>query len=1006
MSDVCRLEAILTSRVKDIYAMPGAIMQLFDVDEDPDLRSIGAQVLVSSLSKLVELDESKRCRHPPHHDALDTKPWRCIAHRIWPTQGEPCIRSAEDIVKAFDEKRSDFDDLLPPRAASSSDSSSMAQALLPHATVADFVGILLRLLPLVFDEPMTSPSSGLDPSAQLQLEFAQPFHGTRVDALIHFTCTADAYVNASPDAIYAKTFPILQSSGTGKSRLAVQLSAKQVGLLVCTRSPSHASTSTPAFPPTDAEVYDYFVDTLHRRDSFHRYKRVAAWLGAYFDHFADVLKTCIDASGCFRCDNSEGRTIKVGSAHSNADCEKNGWSIDACWESVARHLACLIYGGLDFGQDCYSFSAALAGNESHQVSDEENRRPQLCPASNLFQQQTHTSSSSSSLKGKTSTSSAPKLSSSVPDADVDRFRTHLLHRITEQAKSHFASPGLQGNDDATETEVQPEAEARTAAKMFITEKLEKLEALLPAELRDKCFFFLALDEVLGLNALLPIFQRLWRECGPKSTWLLLIDADPNIVQLGNDEVVPSAARMGESEGRMILPPFLYMPLDVGLRHHIESLTAPIQAGRLTFAKLLDTLRYFGRPLWSTGLYTDSADPDAVRPHLVNVLRKLLVRRSTTTSLWPSVKDTDITEIIMSAVGQRLPLLFVGHPGTRRTGSEYDTHMLQKTTEFLQEQVSRHLRIASNVGHTGRLVTATPSEPALSLAVASLFRGDDADATEQCKARWSDAVQVLASAHRSVGLALGEQREEGREGDDGVRLLCSMALDLVAARRVERACAHEPLSKTSLQLFEAQCQPICLKDWLVELLGLEDRQHGALLDWSADYYLNFTHCLRIGAPLLADEMDAMLLVEYWWRQVAFYGVLYQPGWSLVIPIYRSPSHAPVLTDLFRPDQMSYVAIQVKDRFSTGSATQCFGPCHKVDRDASSASTDTNTDTASADQPAIPEIALLEECLEIVFDLRAPSSASVLNQYARDDPVASAEEGPAASNEASGPADVSI
>ena len=98
-------------------------------------------------------------------------------------------------------------------------------------------------------------------------------------------------------------------------------------------------------------------------------------------------------------------------------------------------------------------------------------------------------------------------------------------------------------------------------------------------------------------------------------------------------------------------------------------------------------------------------------------------------------------------------------------------LLDKTTAsqvgFLQEQVSRHLRVISEVNSTTYFTTTTVSEPPLSLAVASLLRGKGPNASLQSSEQWSDNVEIFAEAQKTVGLMLGEEEEEC------VRLLCSL-----------------------------------------------------------------------------------------------------------------------------------------------------------------------------------------------------------------------------------------
>lgn len=150
---------------------------------------------------------------------------------------------------------------------------------------------------------------------------------------------------------------------------------------------------------------------------------------------------------------------------------------------------------------------------------------------------------------------------------------------------------------------------------------------------------------------------------------------------------------------------------------------------------------------------------------------------------------------------------------------------------------------------------------------------------------------------------------------------------------------------------AQCDPICLADWLSELLG-HDELPEELLSWSSTYYLNFMHYFELGEWVIPGQMDPMILVEGWWRQVAFYVSANQPGSDLLIPIYRC-KNPPNLSDYFRPSHLSYVAIQIKNRMSDVAATEQFGPSYCFD----AANTDCKVKTRS-------------ECLKFFIDLRSP------------------------------------
>ncbi|SPO21444.1 uncharacterized protein UTRI_00921 [Ustilago trichophora] len=108
-----------------------------------------------------------------------------------------------------------------------------------------------------------------------------------------------------------------------------------------------------------------------------------------------------------------------------------------------------------------------------------------------------------------------------------------------------------------------------------------------------------------------------------------------------------------------------------------------------------------------------------------------------------------------------------------------------------------------------------------------------------------------------GLLLGE------EGEECVRLLCGLASDPAAVNRV--AQHGDQALRCNSDALTAQCDPVCLADWLKQLLKIENPS-GELWSWASSYYLNFTHYLELQHWAHPDLMDPLLLVEAWWRQV--------------------------------------------------------------------------------------------------------------------------------------------
>lgn len=955
-------------------------------------------------------------------------PPQCSAHLVWPDYGQThsiCVLTSPDqLISAIDANRSLFDTI---REAANHDKDDKV------ALHSNLIELILATIPLAYRDAL--PTNTFEPtitSHQVREDFAEPFRGNGVWSLIDYIRAADKHVNQDPDSYYAKTFPILQSSGTGKTKLCVQLSAFQMGMLVCVRPP-HSDHST-SFPRSDETVHQFFRETLLSMNQdtaglLSSHERIAAWIGAYFACLARILKAQMLYSTCFRIQND-----KLVCCHDQ---------VSKCWASLTYWLAVAVHGGPDFIRS-YRF-----------FPDNDSVRNRVCHLSRLSPDHDvyHDSFRSRSIFDL-----LPKLDNqpcdpvpslqctgpptSSPEAEASSntdmaFRKHLLDRITDLAKHNLktADVALQkqgarlgiaefsnpievpasekaesrryGNhaeselphDKTSNTEQKvskPELFARQAAAKHIQPHLHQLQDLLPSALHDQDFFFLTIDEVRDFVKLLPIFRRLWSEMKQHPAWLMFIDTDSNIAHLAGEEMIAASGRLGGDEGKVIINPYIYLPFDVLFAEKLQQgIKSQLLAGQVSFASLIDHLRYQGRPLWSTGLYSEPLTPDSEtqRPHLEFVQRKLMLTRQSADDIWPSSSEPRAKNAIMAAAGHRLPLVFVGHQGARRLAfsrmgqemelTEFYRQLSLPIEAFQQAQVSNHLRVVSEVQSNRFFTTSTPSEPPLSLAVAALLRGNSTDAIQKCKNRWSDIIVQLGKAYASTGLLLGE------EGEECVRLLCSIAADLVAADRVQAANSTTKLPNSSPLLFDAQCLPINLYDWLQRLLGSTSNDE-ALKSWSSRFYLNFTHYVRLDKSFAPTKFKPALLVDFWWRQAAFSGVCNQCGWDLVIPTFHSPDHAPKWSDTFDPAQLSYVAIQVKNRNTDITATKLFGPscayteCNTADQHTDARwDVNADTDTKGSISSSIP---LNHACLEIFFDLRSPSAQPLYDCYDREDELA--------------------
>ncbi|OBZ69610.1 hypothetical protein A0H81_10227 [Grifola frondosa] len=99
-------------------------------------------------------------------------------------------------------------------------------------------------------------------AANLSRPFDQPYHGTAVkdfkDALLEYDRMYD------PTNHFGRTIAIVQSSGTGKSRLVKELGNHFPSLSVCFRSTQEITTS---WPPGDSPALEFFVKVGMRRRS-------------------------------------------------------------------------------------------------------------------------------------------------------------------------------------------------------------------------------------------------------------------------------------------------------------------------------------------------------------------------------------------------------------------------------------------------------------------------------------------------------------------------------------------------------------------------------------------------------------------------------------------------------------------------------------------------------------------------------------------------------------------
>ncbi|KAI3487437.1 hypothetical protein L1887_48626 [Cichorium endivia] len=159
------------------------------------------------------------------------------------------------------------------------------------------LAFVLVNLPLV-DPPRPDPDAR-DSNVHLSGQFGLPFHGDAHHRFLHFihrVRTHFALPNIQPPYYYGT--PIVQSSGTGKTRMVVELRHRAPLLYLCLRSRAAQGDARAGYPLPDRGVLDYFAKEGR---SFNL--QIACFLAAWFAQLAhDLGEIETDNKAKARCD--------------------------------------------------------------------------------------------------------------------------------------------------------------------------------------------------------------------------------------------------------------------------------------------------------------------------------------------------------------------------------------------------------------------------------------------------------------------------------------------------------------------------------------------------------------------------------------------------------------------------------------------------------------------------------------------------------------------------------
>ncbi|CDR87092.1 uncharacterized protein SPSC_00012 [Sporisorium scitamineum] len=755
---------------------------------------------------------------------------------------------------------------------------------------------------------------------------------------------------------YSKVLPIIQSSGFGKTRTCVQLSTDYPGMLVCLRQtkPGSEGEARVSFPPQDESVFAYFekcmvnfigseqpiTDVQHIRFN-DAHLAMLAWLAVYCRTFAFYLAYLKrESPACF----SNRRT-----------CTSDPY---LCWSTVVFLLADALY---------------TADFIPHRLFKE---RP-MCPNnSNVkIQQPGRDATKASSAKGKRP---RPPADDPPPLYGTPSLRTRMLDHICDRAEKLLEEMRKAYADKLNYGDLLLDA-----IKDHLRKHLDALEQSAPPNVTQG-FFFLALDECGSMAELLPVIRRVWFHSAPKRTWILLIDTNSDLAPLAGGTAREGSRRTNHGSTHRLTQPFSAMPLDVNIAHD-KRVALFKDRCQLTLREVNLVLPNLGRPLW----YDDSYrfDDGTLKPN--EIVGKLVLPSTwswDTKAKQAGADNSEVNQNLLALVSRRINLRV-----TR--GSDFKSWY-----NFIQNQIAQHLRFVGRIfTFSDAIITNAPSEPPLSAAVAWFFRFD----AEEVRNRWSQVILALVHASESVALDMGAK------GEQGVAILCTMAADIAVADTFSEDFQRSVIPDANASIFYAALYGlVSVQTWLQVLIG--DRVHtvaaesapapgdGAtpmdvdedddidlvgpqspgpqgpsdtedlpdatpdLWGWCSRAFINFKHIL------LLEEQESMekvihqdTLAELWIRHAAAEGVINQPGWDLLIPVYMSDDGRPPADgDRFDKSKLSYIAIQVKNWISRPSKKVRAAP------------------VGPSLSPSAPK-----ECLELFIDINGQTDPLLGHEYSQ-------------------------
>lgn len=385
---------------------------------------------------------------------------------------------------------------------------------------------------------------------------------------------------------YAAVFPILQSSGVGKSRTVVKLADHAPGILLCVRPPSRPN-QTDSMPGQDKPIYEFLTseapsvhsiildytaqratqfpdrDTAHWIEWIH-HLRVAALLTATVTVFRDRLHQAVEML----------QTVQD----------------PVTWNGIVEVLRS------DFTNEIV--------------------RGYRVPSPVQSSSWNNTSETVEASHGESSPQTSPSI------------RRSLIKQIAELAeRSMVENEHLQ---PPPEHFLQDDSAFRYSVMQKLQPLLNDIErfgadiAALPVEGPASRYFFIALDEFATVSHLLTPARRVMSALTATPLRLLLLDTNNELASVMGPDVIRASNRTSLGE-KSLCEPHIVISHDIQLHGREQrGLYYRFLKGEetLTHEQCRHFIRYMGRPLWSDDVYRVGATGTFAGINYRAVLRKM------------------------------------------------------------------------------------------------------------------------------------------------------------------------------------------------------------------------------------------------------------------------------------------------------------------------------------------------------------------------------------------------